>query len=488
MITNKQDSNTRGYKPATENAEQASRKAAYKETTKGDALALQGRNTPQVPQSAAPKPASRFEGPSAKDAVPQVGGTGSPTNIQGRRRPTNPANSKNRKRPRRKVYDPNLGSHPIPVVKEARLMEQVVSDENFIAAAKVMLKEPQKATGPDRKTVTEVCKPIISFAGAREGLRRELLKGTYRPGSVRTTYIPKANGKKRKLGIANVKDRLVQRMILQAVEANTPDQAWSRSSYAYSSGLGIPDAVRQAGRLIADGAQYAVCLDLKAFFDNVPHHRLLCKLSKHIADRRIVELVRRFLTPVVLDKGIAARNRIGAPQGSVISPWLTAKLYLDELDRELERRGHLFVRYADDVTIFCRSKVAAKRIRLRIVRFLEEVMKCPVNWEKTKVVSVDSLQILGLYRYGKGWRIQRKKERAACSTALSLLRQFAESGDTLYKEKAVSMFEGWLQHYRQIPDLDGKEVPALERWFSRQLVEKTNQAIDKGGLGQTPFD
>ena len=467
--------------PATENAERTDT-PAYKAPAKGDRLAAERRrNAPQVPTGTAPQPApTSMEAKNATGVVPQARRTGS---LTPKGRPTKPANSKSRER----AYDPDLGKYPIPVVGTPCLMEKIADDDNIIAAAKVMLKEPDKATGLDRKTVPLVCKPLLEAPSKRETLQKWLLSvDGYRPGMVRTTYAPKPNGKLRKLGIANVRDRLVQRMILQAVEANLPDHAWSTSSFAYGHGQGIADAVKRADEIIADGAQYAVCVDLKAFFDNVPHHRLMRKLDEHIVDRRVVRLVRRFLTPRVLDKGTMAINRIGTPQGSVISPWLASMLYLDELDRELEHRGLPFVRYADDVTVFCRSRAAANRIRNRIIRYIEEVMECPVNQDKTKVVPVASLSILGLYRSGRFWKIQREKERAVRAITRSLLRQYAESGDLWYRGEAESKFKGWLQYYRHIPNLKSTKIPALERWFER--LRNNADIACGGGREPTPFD
>lgn len=368
-------------------------------------------------------------------------------------------------------------------------MDTVVDDSNIIAAARTLMKEPDKAKGPDRKTVEEVCKPLLEDPVAREELRKQLLQGSYRPGPIRTTYIPKPNGKKRKLGIANVLDRVVQRMILQAVMAVTPANTWSESSFAYRPGLGIPDAVKKAEKHIAAGATHAVSVDLRSFFDNVPHHRLMRKLSEHISDKRVVRLVRKLLTPIVLDwdMGTKTVNRIGAPQGSIISPWLTSMLYLDELDRELELRALPFVRYADDVTVFCWSEAAAKRVRARIVRYLEEVMQCPVNQDKTKAVPVGSLSMLGLYRSGLVWKIQRKKEHDACANAVALLQRYMATGDIRFRCMAEWKFNGWLQHYRRIPNLEHTKIPKLERWFERKL-KRADEARGEGGFDRTPFD
>ena len=377
------------------------------------------------------------------------------------------------------AYDPDLGRHPVPSIRNRRLMEATTTDDNIIAAAEAMMRKPDKAPGVDHKTVTAVCKPLLSFAKNREELRTALLDGKYRPGEVRVQHIPKGHGKSRKLGIAIVQDRLVQRMILQAVEDNIPDGAWSDCALAYRHGMGVADAIGIANGFIADGHKYAVCVDLKAFFDHVPHNRLLRKLDEHIADKRVARLAKAFVTPVLRDNGKKSINRMGTPQGSVIAPWLASMLYMDEFDRETEMRGHAFLRYADDIVAFCRSKAAANRVRERTIAFLTETMGCPVNQDKTKVVPVERLSLLGLQRSGDAWRIPRYKERDACGKAKKLLARFAETGNTRLRDKARQKFQGWLQTYRQIPGMAPNEVPALERWFERRTLEFTNKAIER---------
>lgn len=455
--------------------------AADKEQAAEQALA-ERRGNPVAKQIARHKGAvnqPRRTGTAGNRAA-KDGWTDSP---KARRRSTKPANPKDRKP--RAVYDPLLGRHPIPVVQTPHLMEQIVDDANFLAAIKKVNAEPHKACGVDGKTVREVCGPLIESASAREEIRRELLDGTYKPHPVRTTQIPKANGKMRTLGIATVLDRVVQRMILQAIEANTPDNAWCSTSFAYKAKTGVADAIEETDRIIEDGYKYAICLDLKAFFDNVPHPRLKRKLQKHIADRRVVRLVSDFLTPVIVPKGERFINRIGTPQGSVISPWLASKLYLDELDREIILRGHRAVRYADDCTVFAHSLPAAKRIKAQLVEYIENTLQCPVNRDKTAVVPVDSLATLGVYRKGGKWKIQRRKEQAACGAFLGCLKEYEASGDMTLRKKAITRFHSFLKFYQRIPNISAKQVSDLTCWYIRKLAES-----DTGTRRNTvtPFD
>lgn len=306
-----------------------------------------------------------------------------------------------RRKSSQRIYDPLLGRHAIPSVNASDLLEQIVDDTNFMTALKVIKADGGKAVGCDKKTIDEVCIPLMESPMRRNNIRTLILEGNYHPEKVRTTLIPKANGKMRTLGIATVLDRVVQRMILQAITGNLAEDTWSRYSFAYRKHCGVGDAIAEVNSILKEGYQYAISLDLKAFFDNVPHDRLIAKLRRHIADFRVVKLVIRFITPVMLKrKDRPSINRIGTPQGSVISPWLASMLYLDELDQELMSRGLRFVRYADDVTVFCRSKSAAKRVKAKLMDFIENTMKCPVNRDKTQVISIKRLELLGIYRKG----------------------------------------------------------------------------------------
>ena len=344
-------------------------------------------------------------------------------------------------------------------------MEQIVDEANFLQAIKSVGRDPEKAPGHDHRSVGEVCRWLYSTSTAREAIRQQLLHGTYRHMKVRTVQIPKANGKKRTLGIATVQDRIVQTMILQTVTANLPENAWNKHSYAYLPESGVANAIAEGNRIREEGYRYGISLDLKSFFDNVPHDRLMYQLKMHITDSRVVRLVNAFLTPLMIGKRRElTKNRIGTPQGSVLSPWLASMLYLDELDQELERRGLRFVRYADDVTVFSHSRKAAKRIKTRIIEFLENTMKCPVNKDKTKVVKIKDLSLLGVYLDHGFWRIQRDKERGACAVYLTGLHKYAETKDAFYLRKTAERMSGFVNHYARIPGMARDEVPALKRW------------------------
>ena len=375
------------------------------------------------------------------------------------------ASSHNWKSSTRAYYDPLLGNHHIPVVEVPDLMEQIVKDTNFLQAICAVGRDPNKASGCDHRSVGDVCRWLYSTPSAREAIRQQLLHGTYRPMKVRTKPIPKANGKMRTLGIATVQDRIVQTMILQVVTANLPENPWNKHSYAYLPGSDISNAIAEVNRIREEGYRYGISLDLKSFFDNVPHDRLAYQLRTHITDNRVVRLVNAFLTPLMIGKRRELmKNRIGTPQGSVLSPWLASMLYLDELDQEMERRGLRFVRYADDVTVFTHSRKSAKRIKARLIEFLENTMKCPVNKDKTKVVKIEDLSLLGVYLDRGYWRIQRDKKHDACAVYLKGLYKYAETKDVFYLRKTAERMSGFVNHYVRIPGMAHDEVPALKRW------------------------
>ena len=232
------------------------------------------------------------------------------------------------------------------------LMEEVASSANLNQAYK-RVKANKGAAGVDGMSVDDL-KAWIAIN--REGLIASLIRGRYQPKTVRGVEIPKPGGGVRQLGIPTVVDRLVQQAILQVLEPIL-DPAFSASSFGFRPGRGAHQALAQAQKYVADGRGIVVDIDLEKFFDRVNHDILMSRLARRIGDKRLLKIVRRFLEAGMMQGGVCIERHEGTPQGGPLSP-LLAKLLLDDLDRELERRSHRFCRYADDCNIYVRSLAA----------------------------------------------------------------------------------------------------------------------------------
>ena len=259
------------------------------------------------------------------------------------------------------------------------LLNQILSRENMLQALK-RVEQNKGSHGVDMMPVQNLRQHIVeNWLSIKEAI----LKGTYEPMPVRRVEIPKPDGGVRLLGIPTVTDRLIQQAIAQVL-SKVYDPTFSENSYGFRPNRNAHDAVRKAKEYIRDGHRWVVDMDLEKFFDKVNHDRLMGTLAKRIQDKPLLKLIRKYLQSGVMINGVVSSTLEGTPQGGPLSP-LLSNIVLDELDKELERRGHKFVRYADDCNIYVKSKRAGLRTMANIQRFIEGKLRLKVNEKKSAV-------------------------------------------------------------------------------------------------------
>lgn len=259
------------------------------------------------------------------------------------------------------------------------LMEQVVGRENLKRALRRVIAN-KGAPGPDGMTVEDLT-PFLKVHWLR--LRGELLEGRYVPQAVRAVDIPKPGGSTRRLGVPTVLDRFVQQAVLQVL---TPvfDPAFSESSFGYRPGRSAQSAVAAGRRHVEAGLRWVVDMDVEKFFDRVNHDVLMARVARKVEDKRLLKLIRAYLNAGIMVEGVVEPRDEGTPQGGPLSP-LLSNILLDELDKELERRGHRFCRYADDANVYVRSKAAGERVMGSLGKFLEQRLRLKLNRNKSVV-------------------------------------------------------------------------------------------------------
>ncbi len=350
-----------------------------------------------------------------------------------------------------------------PLALTRCLMEEVASSANLNRAYK-RVKANKGAPGVDGMTVGDLRGWI---ADNRERLIVSLLDGSYRPQPVRGVEIPKPEGKGvRQLGIPTVVDRLVQQAILQVLEPLL-DPGFSASSFGFRPGRGAHDALHQAREYVADGRTIVVDIDLEKFFDRVNHDMVMARLSRRIGDIGLLGIIRRFLQAGMLADGVCIERQEGTPQGGPLSP-LLANLLLDDLDKELEKRGHRFCRYADDCNIYVRSEAAGQRVMASVTAFLEGKLRLRVNREKSAVAPVEERSFLGhrIWRAGSlgiaPKSLARMKDRLRAITrrnrGIALAAMIAQ----------VNAFTtGWVAYFRHARAQSA--LDRLDQWLRRKL-------------------
>ncbi len=273
------------------------------------------------------------------------------------------------------------------------MLESILSQENIKRALKKVVTNGG-AAGIDRMETGELREYLEKNW---EGIKAELLEGRYIPNGVREVEIPKPNGGTRKLGIPTVIDRLIQQAITQEL-SKIYDPEFSDNSYGFRPKKSAHQAVRKAEQYVNQGKIYVIELDLENFFDKVNHDRLMSRIAMKITDKRLLKLIRRYLTRGIMKDGVVSRRTEGTPQGSPLSP-LLPNIVLDELDKELEKWGHEFVRYADDCNIYVKSKKAAERILEGLTIYIEGKLKLKVNRQKSSIQTASGSTLLGFSFY-----------------------------------------------------------------------------------------
>ena len=291
----------------------------------------------------------------------------------------------------------------------ATLMERVVERSNAKAALK-RVRQNKGSPGVDGMTVDDLPKYLVENW---EAIRAQLLDGTYQPKPVREVEIPKSGGGVRKLGIPSVLDRFLQQSILQVLQPMF-DPTFSQHSHGFRPGRNAHDAVCEAQRYIQEGKRVVVDVDLEKFFDRVNHDVLMGRLAKRIGDKRMLRLIRRYLEAGIMADGVVMERYEGTPQGGPLSP-LLANVLLDEVDKELEKRGLSFVRYADDLNVYVRSKRSGEDA-MQTLRRLYAGLRLRINEEKSAVARPEDRKFLGYsFWYDEGHTVKRRvaeRERA----------------------------------------------------------------------------
>lgn len=344
------------------------------------------------------------------------------------------------------------------------LLEQILSPANLNAAYK-KVKQNKGAGGVDEMEVESLKDYLIE---QKDALITAILAGKYRPNPVRRVEIPKEHGK-RQLGIPTVVDRVIQQAITQVLSPMYERQ-FSLHSYGFRPKRNAHQALQQCQRLITEGYMYAVDMDLEKFFDTVSHSKLVEVLSRTIKDGRVISLIHRYLKAGVIVTNKFEQTTVGVPQGGPLSP-LLSNIMLNELDKEIEKRGHRFVRYADDLLILCKSKRSAERTMESLVGYIENKLYLKVNRDKSAVVDIKKAKFLGYSFYQKkgegGLRIHPKSIEKMRNKIRELTSRSNGWGNARRKEALKQYIRGWVQYFK-LADMK-KMLGDTDEWYRRRL-------------------
>jgi RNA-directed DNA polymerase len=322
-----------------------------------------------------------------------------------------------------------------------RLMEEVCERENLKQALR-QVKANKGSAGVDGMTVGGITDYLKQHWPA---IREQLLNGTYEPKPVRRVEIPKPDGGVRKLGIPTVLDRFIQQAVMQVLQRRW-DRSFSDHSYGFRPGRSAHQAVAQAQQYTAAGYGWVIDLDLEKFFDRVNHDKLMGQVAKRVEDKRLRRLIRVFLNAGAMENGLVSPSVEGTPQGGPLSP-LLSNLVLDELDRELERRGHRYLRYADDCNIYVRSERAGQRVMESITRFITHKLKLQVNEAKSAVAQPQVRKFLG-FSFTAGPEIKRAIAPKALDRFKQRIREITRKAKGVSMEKTIEELASYMRGWR----------------------------------------
>ena len=371
------------------------------------------------------------------------------------------------------------------------LMEEVVERENLKQALK-RVQSNQGGPGVDKMTVDAL--PAHLKVHWRT-IREQLLQGTYRPQPVKRVEIPKSGGGVRKLGIPTVLDRFVQQAVLQILQRYW-DPTFSEHSFGFRPGRSAHQAIAQAQQYVRDGYTVVVDFDLENFFDSVNHDRLMSRIADRVSDKRMLRLIRSYLTAGVMEQGVVGSTKAGTPQGGPLSP-LLSNVVLDELDRELERRGHRFCRYADDCNIYVRSLRAGERVMGSITEFITRKLKLRINQAKSRVAPAWEREFLG-FSVTRGAAQKRSIGKKAMRRFKERIREITRRNRGVSLAHVVSdltkFIRGWIGYFGfcearyVLRDLDSWVRRRLRCfiWKKWKTFKRRRRGLMERGIAEAP--
>lgn len=346
-----------------------------------------------------------------------------------------------------------------------QLINKVVSRNNLNAAYKAV-KANKGSAGVDGMEVGELYGYLIAHG---EEITQQIREGSYEPHPVKRVEVDKDDGSKRKLGVPTTVDRLVQQAILQAMEP-VVDPTFSDASFGFRPKRSAHDAMRQAKQYYEEGYRFVVDMDMEQYFDTVNHDKLMYHVGEHIQDPIVLRLIRKFLTSGVSIDGTVYPTEVGCPQGGNLSPILS-NIYLDQLDKELEKRGHRFIRYADDANIYVKTPKAGNRVMKSITTFLEGKLKLTVNRQKSEVGKPTQRKFLGfcIHTTGKGvgFRPHHKSKKKFEKKLRNLTKRNRNGNIRQIIREVNEVTVGWITYYG-ISYMKGY-IHSVNQWIRRRI-------------------